>query len=98
MEWLGVVVLFGMGVSLGLLALDSLVGRPWLRRRRRPGPVWTVPCRDAAGRRHAVIVAVEDERIVLRAPAGQTATFDSLEVGPLRSALRDAACTGRSQR
>ena len=97
MEWLGVVVLFGMGISLGLLALDSFVGRPWLRRRRRPGPVWTVPCRDAAGRRHAVIVAVEDERIVLRAPAGQTATFDSLEVGPLRSALRDAV-RSRSER
>lgn len=51
---------------------------------------WAVPCRDLAGRRRELTVFVNAGRVVLIAPPGETAVLTSLDVGRLRSALRDA--------
>ncbi|OQO89585.1 hypothetical protein B1813_21940 [Saccharomonospora piscinae] len=51
---------------------------------------WAVPCRDLAGRRRDLTVFVNAGRVVLIAPPGETAVLTSLDVGRLRSALRDA--------
>lgn len=54
------------------------------------GHEWTIPCRDMAGRRRNVTVFVSEGKVVLIAPAGETAVLGPLEVGRLRAALRDA--------
>lgn len=51
---------------------------------------WVVACRDMAGRKREVTVFVNDDRVVLVAPPGETAVLTSLDVGRLRAALRDA--------
>lgn len=52
---------------------------------------WVAPCRDEARRRRALLVVVtDDDRIALVVPPGEVAVLDSLAVGVLRAALRDA--------
>lgn len=51
---------------------------------------WAVPCRDLAGRRRDLTVFVSAGRVVLIAPPGEAAVLTSLDVGRLRSVLRDA--------
>lgn len=52
---------------------------------------WIAPCRDIAGKRHAVVVIpLSNGRIALIVPAGEIATLDLLGIGRLRAALRDA--------
>ncbi|WP_197320193.1 hypothetical protein [Saccharomonospora sp. NB11] len=51
---------------------------------------WAVPCRDLAGRRRELMVFVNAGRVVLVAPPGEAAVLNSLDVGRLRAALRDA--------
>lgn len=52
---------------------------------------WQVQCRDLTGKRREVSVSVDDGRIVVVVPPGETAVLSPLEVGRLRAALRDAA-------
>jgi hypothetical protein len=63
----------------------------WLR--RRPG-LWIAPCRDEAGRRGQLLVAlIDDDRVALVVPRGGVAVLDLLTVGRLRAALRHAVLT-----
>ena len=51
---------------------------------------WSVTCRDLAGRKRVLTVFTNSGRIVVVAPAGETAVLEPLDVGRLRAALRDA--------
>jgi hypothetical protein len=52
---------------------------------------WTVDCRDVAGRRRELTVFASGGHVVLVVPPGETVVLAPLEVGRLRSVLRDAA-------
>ncbi|MFD8494225.1 hypothetical protein [Amycolatopsis sp. NPDC059657] len=41
-----------------------------------------------------MVIAIQGERIVLRGPNGETASFKPLQAGRLRAALRDALVDG----
>ncbi|SDN49649.1 MULTISPECIES: hypothetical protein [Allokutzneria] len=52
---------------------------------------WIVGCRDVAGRRRSLTVLVNQGQVVVISPPGEAAVLAPLEVGELRSALRQAA-------
>ena len=49
-----------------------------------------ISCRDVAGRRRDIIVFADRGRVVMLSPPGETAVLTPVEVGRLRSALREA--------
>ena len=52
---------------------------------------WRWECRDLAHRRHELSVLVNRDRVVLAGPPGDTVVLRADGVGPLTTALRDAA-------
>jgi hypothetical protein len=52
---------------------------------------WLISCKDVAGRRRNIIVFADRDRVVVVAPAGETAVLTPQEVDRLRTALRDAS-------
>ncbi|SDN26847.1 hypothetical protein [Allokutzneria albata] len=52
---------------------------------------WLIGCRDVANRHRSLTVVVEQNRVLLVGPPGETAVLCQGEVSQLRSALREAA-------
>ncbi|MFB9433752.1 hypothetical protein [Streptoalloteichus tenebrarius] len=68
----------------------------------RPGDVsddrkWSVSCRDGAGRRRDLRVAVRQGQVVLVPPSGEALVLAPLAVGRLRAALREAVLAAASE-
>jgi type IV secretory pathway protease TraF len=60
-------------------------------------PSWSVSCRDAVGRVHAITVYVSQGQVVLVAPPGEAAVLTAIEVGRLREVLRKAVIAAAQQ-
>lgn len=56
-----------------------------------------IGCRDLAGHRCEIIVFADQGRVVLIAPAGETAVLTTTQSGRLRAALRDAIAEAADQ-
>ncbi|GAA3014582.1 hypothetical protein [Actinokineospora diospyrosa] len=54
---------------------------------------WSIPCRDRAGHRASIQVAIAPAGVVVTSSAPGPWVIDPLRVGRLRAALRDAALT-----
>lgn len=53
--------------------------------------VWRVRCGDVINRERCLTVLVDNGRVVLVGPPGETAVLSAGQLGQLRSALREAA-------
>ncbi|AOS60891.1 hypothetical protein [Actinoalloteichus hymeniacidonis] len=54
-------------------------------------PHWLVDCRDVANRPCVITVLVDNGKVVLLGPPGETAVLTQAEVGRLRTVLQEAA-------
>jgi hypothetical protein len=66
-------------------------------RRRAARKDQLITCHDLVGRRRSIVVFADAGRVVLIAPAGETAVLTPLEVGRLRAALRDVVMEAAEQ-
>lgn len=52
---------------------------------------WQIHCRDVVNRERCLTVVVDEGRVVLMGPPGETAVLSEGQLGQLRMALREAA-------
>jgi hypothetical protein len=76
----------------GLHPSVSLDGQQSLARQ------WRIPCQDVANRTRFLTVFVEQARVVLVGPPGETATFSAGQLIELSAALQQAADEAERQR
>jgi len=64
---------------------DQTAGCPDERR------AWQIHCRDVVNRERHLTVVVDNGRVVLMGPPGETAVLSAGQLGQLRTVLREAA-------
>jgi hypothetical protein len=52
---------------------------------------WQIHCRDVVNRERSLTVVVDNGRVVLMGPPGETAVLSAGQLGQLRTVLREAA-------